>query len=35
MDFVHDQLAKVRSFRVLTVVDKYSRESILLRWTLR
>lgn len=30
MDFVHDPLANGRSFRVLTVVDKYSRESILL-----
>jgi putative transposase len=30
MDFVHDQLANGRVFRVLTVVDKYSRESILL-----
>jgi putative transposase len=30
MDFVHDQLITGRAFRVLTVVDKWSRESILL-----
>lgn len=30
MDFVHDQLVNGRAFRILTVVDKYSRESILL-----
>ncbi len=30
MDFVHDQLADGRAFRVLTVVDKWSRESVLL-----
>lgn len=30
MDFVHDQLADGRKFRVLTVVDKWSRESVLL-----
>ena len=30
MDFVHDQLANGRAFRVLTVVDKWSRESVLL-----
>jgi hypothetical protein len=30
MDFVHDQLADGRSFRVLTVVDNWSRESVLL-----
>ena len=30
MDFVHDQLITARAFRVLTVVDKWSRESILL-----
>ena len=30
MDFVHDQLANGRKFRVLTVVDKWSRESVLL-----
>ena len=30
MDFVHDQLANGRAFRVLTVIDKWSRESVLL-----
>jgi putative transposase len=30
MDFVHDQLASGRKFRVLTVIDKWSRESVLL-----
>lgn len=30
MDFVHDQLANGRKFRVLTVIDKWSRESVLL-----
>lgn len=30
MDFVHDQLANGRAFRVLTVVDNWSRESVLL-----
>src|SRR5437879_218385 len=30
MDFVHDQLANGRVFRVLTVIDKWSRESVLL-----
>jgi putative transposase len=30
MDFVHDQLVSGKPFRVLTVVDKWSRESILL-----
>ena len=30
MDFVHDQLANGRKFRVLTVVDKWSRESVML-----
>jgi putative transposase len=30
MDFVHDQLASGRAFRVLTVVDNWSRESVLL-----
>jgi putative transposase len=30
MDFVHDQLADGRPFRVLTVVDNWSRESVLL-----
>jgi putative transposase len=30
MDFVHDQLASGRSFRVLTVIDQWSRESVLL-----
>ncbi len=27
MDFVHDQLADGRPFRVLTVVDQWSRQS--------
>ena len=30
MDFVHDQLAGGRAFRVLTVVDNWSRESVVL-----
>lgn len=30
MDFVHDQLADGRPFRVLTVVDNWSRESVVL-----
>ena len=30
MDFVHDQLVNGRAFRVLTVIDKWSRESVLL-----
>ena len=30
MDFVHDQLVTGRKFRILTVVDKWSRESVLL-----
>jgi putative transposase len=30
MDFVHDQLTNGRAFRVLTVVDNWSRESVLL-----
>jgi len=30
MDFVHDQLIDGRAFRVLTVVDHWSRESVLL-----
>jgi putative transposase len=30
MDFVHDQLANGRAFRVLTVVDNWSRESVAL-----
>jgi putative transposase len=30
MDFVHDQLANWQAFRVLTVVDNWSRESVLL-----
>jgi len=30
MDFVHDQLANGRAFRVLTVVDQWSRQSPLL-----
>ena len=30
MDFVHDQLAGGRKFRVLTVLDKWSRESVML-----
>ena len=28
MDFVHDQLADGRRFRVLTVIDQWSRESV-------
>lgn len=30
MDFVHDQLASGRTFRVLTVIDHWSRESVCL-----
>ena len=30
MDFVHDQLVTGRSFRVLTVIDQWSRESVLM-----
>jgi putative transposase len=30
MDFVHDQLANGSAFRVLTVVDNWSRESVVL-----
>jgi len=30
MDFVHDQLATGRAFRVLTVIDQWSRESVLM-----
>jgi putative transposase len=30
MDFVHDQLINGRTFRVLTVVDNWSRESVVL-----
>lgn len=30
MDFVHDQLVSGRAFRVLTVIDNWSRESVLL-----
>ena len=32
MDFVHDALADGRPFRILTVVDQWSRQSPLLRW---
>ncbi len=30
MDFVHDQLADGRAFRILTVVDQWSRQSPML-----
>jgi putative transposase len=30
MDFVHDQLVTSRAFRVLTVIDQWSRESVLM-----
>jgi putative transposase len=30
MDFVHDQLVTGRAFRVLTVIDQWSRESVLM-----
>jgi hypothetical protein len=33
MDFVHDQLVTGRSFRVLTVIDQWSRESVLMEAT--
>ncbi len=35
MDFVHDQLADGRPFRVLTVVDQWSRQSPILECRLR
>ncbi len=35
MDFVHDQLIDGRSFRTLTVIDNWSRESVLLEVGLR
>ncbi len=35
MDFVHDQLADGRAFRVLTVVDNWSRQSVMLEVGLR
>src|ERR1022692_262861 len=35
MDFVHDQLANRQAFRVLTVVDNWSRESVLLEASFR
>lgn len=35
MDFVHDQLIDGRSFRTLTVIDNWSRESVLLEVDLR
>lgn len=35
MDFVHDQLGDKRAFRVLTVVDNWSRESVLLEFGFR
>jgi putative transposase len=35
MDFVHDQLVNGRSFRVLTVIDQWSRESVLLEANFR
>ena len=28
MDFVHDQMLDGRAFRVLTVIDQWSRESV-------
>lgn len=35
MDFVHDILADGRPFRVLTVVDQWSRQSPLLKVAFR
>ncbi len=35
MDFVHDQLSNGLAFRVLTVVDNWSRESVLLETSFR
>lgn len=35
MDFVHDQLSSGKAFRVLTVVDNWSRESVVLETGLR
>ena len=35
MDFVHDQLSNGLTFRVLTVVDNWSRESVLLETDFR
>jgi putative transposase len=31
MDFVHDQLANGRKFRVLTVIDKWQRQCVALQ----
>jgi len=35
MDFIHDQLANGLTFRLLTVVDNWSRESVLLKTDFR
>ena len=35
MDFVHDQMLDGRAFRVLTVIDQWSRESVTLEANFR
>ena len=35
MDFVHDQMLDFRAFRVLTVIDQWSRESVSLEANFR
>lgn len=35
MDFVHDQMADGRAFRILTVIDQWSRESVCLEANFR
>ena len=35
MDFVHDQMSDGRAFRVLTVIDQWSRESVCLEANFR
>ena len=33
MDFMHDRLADSRAYRLLTIVDIYSRECVALEWS--
>lgn len=35
MDFVHDQMSGGRAFRILTVIDQWSRESVTLEANFR
>jgi putative transposase len=35
MDFVHDQMLDGRAFRILTVIDQWSRESVCLEANFR